>query len=117
MNNATKERVEEFLKDFKAKAAVFGITYKDDRGKNFNALSILDITPKSRDEFLLSLIIDDYSQGPLNEDWHGAKAMWVFGKTIKNIEVYIKICIVEQTGGTICVSFHEAAHPMNYPLK
>lgn len=117
MNNATKKEVEVFLSGFKVKASVFDIVFKDERGKNFNALQELDITPKEREKYLLSLETEDYYQGPLDEDWHGTKAMWTFGKVINNVEVYIKICVVEETGRTICISFHPAEYRITYPLR
>ena len=41
----------------------------------------------------------------------------VFGKDVKGREVYIKITLGYQNGQTICISFHIAEHPMNYPFK
>jgi len=43
--------------------------------------------------------------------------MWVFGKTIKEKEVYIKITMGVKDNSVICISFHLARHKMNYPLK
>lgn len=49
--------------------------------------------------------------------------MWVFGKDVKDREVYIKLQIIEaiQQNGmksqTICISFHIAEHPLVYPFK
>ena len=43
--------------------------------------------------------------------------MWVFGKDVKEREVYIKITLGYQNGQTICISFHLAEHPMRYPFK
>ena len=41
----------------------------------------------------------------------------VFGKDIKNREVYIKIMISNVGGQTICISFHLAESKMTYPFK
>ena len=43
--------------------------------------------------------------------------LWVFGKDVKGQEVYIKICYGQPNRSTICVSFHIAEYPMNYPYK
>ena len=43
--------------------------------------------------------------------------MKVFGKDVKNREVYIKIMMSELVPQTICISFHLAEHPMKYPFK
>lgn len=89
----------------------------DDRGKNFNTLSTLEIRPVDREQVLDSLVAEDFSEGPLPEDWYGSKEMWVFGKTMRETEIYIKITPGAQGAKTICISFHIAEHPMSYPLK
>jgi hypothetical protein len=53
----------------------------------------------------------------LNEDFHGSKQMWVFGKEVKQREVYIKITMGFPGTSTICISFHISEHPMKYPFK
>ena len=35
----------------------------------------------------------------------------------KEREVYIKITLGYENGQTICISFHIAEHPLNYPFK
>jgi hypothetical protein len=42
--------------------------------------------------------------------------MWVFGKDVKGQEVYIKITLGKGSSA-LCISFHIAEHPMNYPFK
>lgn len=42
---ATKEEVELFLSRFIQKVKVFGIVFRDDRGKNMQTLLELEITP------------------------------------------------------------------------
>lgn len=114
---ATKSEVERFLKDFKVKMSIYQIIFFDDRGKNAQALLDLDISPISRKETITNLKVEDYSEGPLEEKMHGMLPMWVFGKTVKKQEVYIKISMGFENSQTICISFHPAEHPMNYPLK
>lgn len=43
--------------------------------------------------------------------------MWVFGKDFNDTELYIKISLGRPNNKTICISFHEAEHPINYALK
>ncbi len=45
---ATKEEVQRFLNQMREKIKVFGIIYRDDRGKNAQTLIDLEITPKKR---------------------------------------------------------------------
>lgn len=47
---ATENEVGRFLQQFFQKAKTFGLFFRDDRGKNMQALLDLDITPKLRKE-------------------------------------------------------------------
>ena len=112
-----KGEVVEFLRDFKEKKQIWGVVFLDDRGKNFSALSELEIRPVEREQVLDKLSSSDFSEGPLEEDFHGGKEMWVFGKEVKGKEVYIKITLGPASTKTICISFHLAEYSMNYPFK
>lgn len=114
---ATKEEVRQFLKDFHEKMKFWDIVFLDDRGKNAQTLLDLEIRPLERKKVLENLKIEDYSQGPIEEHWHGASYMWVFGKEVKKSEIYIKVSIGVSGGSVICISFHIAEYPMNYPFK
>ncbi len=113
----TKEKVEQFLREFKTKKQFFDIIFRDERGKNSAALAELEITPIQREEVLDKLICEDYSEGPLEDTLYGIADLWVFGKTVKSKEVYIKISLGLKNNRVICISFHIAEHPMNYPFK
>jgi hypothetical protein len=113
----TKEKVASFLKQFKEKMKIWDILFRDDRGKNTKALLDLELRPIDRRKILEELDLKDYSQGPIEEMLYGGSDMWVFGKTIKKKEVYIKITLGADGGGVICISFHLAEHKMQYPLK
>lgn len=112
-----KNEVEQFLADFKIKLNIWGILYKDDRGKNAQTLLDLELRPNVRTEIIKTITINDYSEGPIDEILYGGSQMWVFGKTIKSREVYIKITLGKQDNRTICISFHIAEHPMIYPFR
>ena len=114
---ALREEVEVFLQSFHEKVEVFGILFRDDRAKNRNALFDLDITRFERMEVIKSIESEDYSEGPITDELNHGSEMWVFGKDVKDIEVYIKITMGGFNGRSICISFHRAEHPMNYPLK
>ena len=64
--------------------------------------------------FFLSI---GFREGPLEETQQGGNEMWIFGKVIKGQQVYIKLTISKMTGGAVCISFHKAEHPMEFPLK
>ncbi len=95
----------------------WNVLFRDERGKNAQALVDLELRPVDRKQVLEQLISIDYSEGPLEEKLYGGSDMWVFGKTIKKKEVYIKITLGAFGASVICISFHLAKHPMNYPFK
>ena len=113
---ATKEDVQRFLNQMKEKIKVFGIMYRDDRGKNAQALINLEITPKYRDSVIINLEVEDYSEGPVIDTLYRCGEMWVLGKDVKGQEVYIKITLGKGSSA-LCISFHIAERPMNYPFK
>lgn len=114
---ATSEDVQSFLHDFKAKLGIWGVIFRDDRGKNAQALLDLEVTPVFREKILKELQVTDYSEGPKTQNLYGGADMWVFGKNVKGQEVYIKITLGFAGAQVICISFHVAEHPMKYPLK
>ena len=110
------EEVKAFLEQFNIKAQVFGII-RDDRQKNRKALLELDITQMQRELIVKSLLPQDYVEGPVIDVLNKEGEMWVFGKDVKEREVYIKITLGYENGQTICISFHIAEHPLVYPFK
>jgi len=114
---ASADDIQLFLQDFKTKLGIWGVIYRDDRGKNAQSLLDLEITPDFRDNVLKELEVTDYSEGPKLEALYGGSDMWVFGKSIKGQEVYIKITLGFAGREVICISFHVLQHPMKYPLK
>ena len=54
---ATRLEVQRFLRTFHAKLKVFDILFRDDRGKNQEALFDLDITPVYRVEIIKTLAV------------------------------------------------------------
>lgn len=114
---STELEVSSFLKDFKEKMKFWDVLFRDDRGKNAQTLVDLELRSTERKAILETLEIKDYSEGPLEEKLYGGADMWVFGKTVKGKEVYIKIAMGVMGSSVICISFHLAQHKMQYPLK
>jgi hypothetical protein len=114
---AAKEDVEKYLNELKVKISIYDIYFLDDRGKNQQALSDLEISPDDRKSIISKLTVKDYSDGPLPERMRGILPMWIFGKEIKAKEVYIKISMGAENDKAICISFHIAEFPMKYPFK
>lgn len=114
---STEAEVNSFLKEFKDKMKIWDVLFRDDRGKNAQALIDLEIRPIERKAILMALEAKDYSEGPLEESLYGGADMWVFGRNVKVREVYIKITMGAMGSSVICISFHIAQHKMVYPLK
>ena len=114
---ASKSEVDTYLKELKVKMEIFGLLFLDDRGKNQQTLHDLEISPAKRKKIISSLKVEDYSQGPLEEKMRGILAMWVFGKQVKTSEVYIKVSMGIENSQAVCISFHIAERPINYPFK
>lgn len=114
---AAKQEVTSFLRDFHLKMSIWSILYRDDRGKNTQTLAELEITPSGRNRIIEKLSTEDYSEGPLAEILNNSQEMWVFGKMVKGIEIYIKITMGFPGSSAICISFHPAEHNINYPFK
>ena len=114
---ATLAEIQKFLNDFHQKVEVFDIFFMDDREKNHEALAELDIRAIDRVGIVKTITADDYSEGPIKNMLNAWGDLWVFGKDVKGQEVYIKIAYGMPNKSTICISFHVAEHPMNYPYK
>lgn len=114
-NGITLEDVNRFLEQFKVKASVFCIIYRV-REKNEETLFKLGISAQMREKIVMSLEGTDFSHTTLGDVFDEGDVLWVFGKDYKGTELYIKITIIDN-GRCLCVSFHEAEHPINYPFR
>lgn len=59
------EEVASFLAAFKEKMKIWDVLFRDERGKNTQALIDLELRPADRLAVLESLEVKDYSEGPL----------------------------------------------------
>ncbi|WP_212001766.1 hypothetical protein [Chitinophaga sp. HK235] len=62
----TYDEVAQFLADFKVKLSLWNIIYRNDRGKNTQALLDLELTPNQRTEIIKRIEVADI-----------AKALWM----------------------------------------
>ena len=111
------EEVKTFLEQFNVKAQIFGIRFRNDREKNKETLRLLEISPLQCEVIVKNLQVQDYVEGPIIDVLNKEGEMWVFGKDVKEREVYIKITLGYENGQTICISFHIAEKPLVYPFK
>ena len=86
---SSKPEIASFLKDFKEKMRFWDVLFRDERGKNTQALLDLEFRPVDRNTVLQALEVNNFSKGPVKEELNRGAVMWVFGKTIKKREVYI----------------------------
>jgi hypothetical protein len=108
--------VHEFLENFKALVLEHGLLVTD-RVVNRDQLIELGLTGRQREEMILSLSVANFSEGPIRDQYRPGN-LWVFGVRLERTEIYIKLKI----GGSapderaVCISFHKAEHPLNYPF-
>ena len=114
---ATKQEVENFLKQFFEKLRFWDILFRNDRGKNQQALLDLEISPTKRLEVIKNLKPDDFVEGPLPDTLNKGPEMWVFGKKVKKRNVYIKVTMGYPNSSVICISFHIAERKLIYAFK
>lgn len=113
---ACKDEVALFLSNFKSKLNIWGYLLMH-RSKNTNTLLELELTSQKVRQLLLELEVEDFSEGPLEDEIIHFTELWVFGKTIKERAVYIKIALGQFNEQTICISFHFAEYPMTFPFR
>lgn len=110
----SRTEVEAFLRQFIPKLDIFGIIVLN-REKNQEALRLLGLTEMARKEVIKTIEVNDYVETIRDAVSYGD--MWVFGKDLDGTELYIKIALGEPNSRTICISFHQAEHPVNYAFK
>lgn len=117
MPESNREGVRAFLRRFKSIAAPRGI-YFVDREETDQTLVQLGLTRGNCKEEILALSVLDYVDGPL-PDINRTGHVWIFGKTIHGVEVYIKLKLVDTEEGDkpICISFHAAERSMEHPFS
>ena len=114
----TPDEVEAFLKEFHARMKVWSVVFRDDRAKNVVALVELGIVPNARKRTLEELTVMDFSEGPMKDTLNSGPDLWVFGKELKEHEVYVKVTLgMQKQGPVFCISFHPSEQAMTFPFK
>lgn len=95
---------------------------RSDRTKNEQTMLSLGFSDRHVGEEILTLTYKNYHKGPednRSKDGPSKGEIWVFGKEIAGIEIYIKIHIVPTKRDThcVCISFHEAEYSLTYPYR
>lgn len=119
--NDTKLRlyIENFLRDFKELLGQSAYYINTTHIKNKKTILKLGITKIQLIDILYTLNPEDFSEGPIIDKYHPG-VLWIFGKEVDCVEIYIKLKIINKPSGdehAVCISFHESEYPMIYPLK
>jgi hypothetical protein len=116
----TPDDVELFLQTFKVKVSTFEVVFLNERPQNsVKSLLAVGFSPANRRALLLDLKVHDYAQGPLVDSRTGLP-LWVFGRRVNSIDLYIKIHIGLSGKPAVCVSFHEEdkeKDPLTFPYR
>jgi len=117
LDEAKKESIRRFLREFKQIATSGRGVDIIDRGKNIQALARLGLTKRNCREEILTLSVQDYCDGP-KPDKDRPGEIWEFGKLMEEREVYIKLKIARVKGVKLakCISFHEAEWSLCFPF-
>ena len=87
------------------------------RRECLRTLISLEMEIKDVEQMILALHPANYAKGP--EDDHDPDHpgdIYVFGATVGETELYIKLKC-DESRGCVCISFHEAVWPFTYPYQ
>jgi hypothetical protein len=87
------------------------------RKKNLDALALLGMTVADAKSRVLGLTPEDYVSGPLCDPSRPGVELWVFGLEIEPEQIYVKLHVIVEPERCVCISFHAAEEPLEYPLK
>lgn len=118
MDEAEKEVVRRFLREFKQIATAGRGVDIVDRRKNMQSLAQLGLTKRNGIAVILGLSVEDYCDGPKPDKGRQGE-IWEFGRVMEGKEVYIKLKIAQAGEVRLakCLSFHIAEHPLCFPCK
>ena len=94
MDELKRDRIRNFLKEFKEIASKGRGIDVIPRRENIDNLAELCLTRKNRNDEIMTLSVADYCKGS-EPDKDKPGEIWVFGKQIDNKEVYIKLKIAQ----------------------
>lgn len=116
---ANREDVVRFLLDMKKTLSQKDSLQLVQRKTNLQTLTSLGYTVDDVKMILFNLGVTDYSSGPEPDDNPNYSGdVWVFGATIDTIDLYIKLKLINcGQKQVLCLSFHHAKWPLNYPFK
>lgn len=80
-------------------------------------LARLGLTVRDAKQRILALTPADYVSGPTPRSEGSSQEAWVFGITVNGALVYVKVSVRTEPARCLCVSFHDAQHPLHLPYR
>lgn len=115
MKEVTINDVKSFLGSLNVKIDIMGIVFAE-RRRCQETMRMLGISETVAKSIIKTLEATDFSKYFEDTTQWGCD-LWAFGKDIKGEEIYIKIGLGLPDRQTVCVSFHKADFPIQYPFK
>ena len=115
MKEITIEDVKSFLNRMHVKVDIYGMVFAD-RHRCQETMRMLVINEVVAKHIVMALDATDFSKY-FDDTTQWGCDLWAFGKDIKGEEIYIKIGLGLPNRQTVCVSFHKADFPIQYPFK
>lgn len=115
MKEITIEDVKCFLNRMHVKVDIYGMVFAD-RHRCQETMRMLGINEVVAKHIVMALDATDFSKY-FDDTTQWGCDLWAFGKDIKGEEIYIKIGLGLPNRQTVCVSFHKADFPIQYPFK
>ena len=103
--------IQEFLKTFRDYVRNHCFTMWS-RKENQQTLTELGISIEEFKEILCKLNLNDYHNGPYQDQQYSYLECWVFKKTIKGEVFYLRLQVDNEKKVAICQSFHLPKYPM-----
>lgn len=115
MKEITIDDVKNFLNSMNVKIDIYGMVFAERQRcqETMRMLGINEIVAKS---IIKTLDAADFSKY-FDDNTQWGCDLWAFGKDINSEEVYIKIGLGLPNRQSVCVSFHKADFPIQYPFK
>ena len=115
MKEITIDEVKSFLDSINVKIDIYGMVFAD-RQRCQETMRMLGISETVAKSIIKTLDATDFSKYFEDTSQWGCD-LWAFGKDVNGEEIYIKIGLGLPNRQTICVSFHKADFPIQYPFK
>ena len=115
MKEITIEDVRGFLRSLNVKIDIYGMVFAE-RKRCQETMRMLGINEAVAKSIIKTLEATDFSKY-FDDAIQWGCDLWAFGKDDNDEEIYIKIGLGIPNRQTICVSFHKADFPIQYPFK